>query len=100
MAKFRNRTLIFVCLRTKIPPAVLAVMCGVSLGYFGDCHVTGTWLVLLRQFPSGVFQLTVCTCSVNVMSVYRSVLIVHGSGSSEGYLCSMQVDKETGEGLL
>ena len=49
MAKFRNRTLIFVCLRTKIPPAVLAVMCGVSLEYFGDCHVTGTWLVLLRQ---------------------------------------------------
>ena len=49
MAKFRKRALILECLRTKDLPAVLAVMCGVSLEYFGGRNVTGTWLVLLRQ---------------------------------------------------
>ena len=71
-------------LRTKDPPAVLAVMCGVSVEYLGDRHVTGTWLVLLRQ--STVRCLSVDSVHIQCggdVSI-SLVLIVHRSGSSEG----------------
>jgi len=55
-------------------------MCGVSLEYFGDRNVTDTWLVLYRQATFRCLSVD----SATVTAVYRSVLIVRRSGSSDG----------------
>jgi len=77
MAKFRKRELILAFLTTKNPPECWQRICGVALEFLCDRHVTGTWLVLLRQ--STVRCLSVdsvhiqCECDVSIsLSAYSA----------------------------